>query len=105
MKPPVMNKRVALEGRIETVGAGGLKSLSYPSVASVWAAIEPVPQQAEMRGGRLHMPVSHRITIPYHASYRATRQVRYGARVFEVVSLFNPHEASERLVLHCQEIM
>lgn len=100
-----MNKRVALEGRVEAVGAGGLKTLSYPSVASVWAAIKPVAQPATVRGGRLELPVSHRITIPYHASYLETRQVRFGARVFEVISLINPNEANETIVLQCQEIL
>lgn len=98
-----MNKRVALEGRVEAVGVGGLKAISYPSVASVWAAIKPVAQPATVRGGRLEMPISHRITIPYHATYLQTRQVRFGARVFEVISLINPNEANEKIILQCME--
>ena len=98
-----MNKRIALEGQIETVGEGGRKTFSYPAISSVWAAIEPMARPAQIVGDQLDMVVSHRITIPYHASYLEVRQVRFGARVFDVKSLINVSELNECIELHCQE--
>lgn len=95
--------RVILDGRSTVKGDGGLKTVTYLEIASVWARIEPRPLPPERQGEALTFPVAHRITVPFAAAYRAARRIRLGQRIFHVRSVTDPGEAHAELIFDCEE--
>lgn len=98
-----MRQRVTLEGQSSTVGAGGQRDVTYPAIATVWAAIEPSPHAPVLRGDHLDYPVTHIISLRYAAAYLATRRITMNGRIFWVRSTINPGEKNEFLVFNAEE--
>jgi SPP1 family predicted phage head-tail adaptor len=95
--------RVTLQSVSHVVADGGRKTTTWPDIATVWARIDPAALGPQIRGDRLDFPVSHKVTVPYAAAYRATRRIIFGSRVFMVNSQVNPDEESRLLVFECEE--
>ncbi len=98
-----LKHRITLQSVSRVVAEGGRKTTTWPEIATVWARVEPTALGPVTRGERLDFPVSHKVTVPYSFSYRATRRIVYGSRVFLVNSQVNPSEENRVLVFDCEE--
>ena len=98
-----LKHRVTLQSVSRVVAEGGRKETTWPTIATVWARVEPSALGPITRGERLEFPVSHKVTVPYSASYRATRRIVFGNRVFLVNAQVNPGEENRVLVFNCEE--
>ena len=98
-----MRHRVTLQSESSIVGVGGQRSVSYPTIDTVWAAIEPRPHVPVLRGDNLDYPVAHIIAVRYSAGYMAARRIVMDGRIFWIRSTINPGERNQFLVFNAEE--
>ena len=100
-----LRHRVTIQQRSQSLNDYGEPSNSFSTLAEVWAAIEPTggDERVEMQSTSRQQHTTHRVTIRHLANVDATCQVIYGSRVLGIVSVMNPDEKDEHLILMCRE--
>lgn len=80
-----LNQQLDLERQDETSdGAGGV-TLTYSSVATLWAQITALSARADIAAASLGAAVSHRIVIRAGIIVTTRHRFRDGVRIFRVV--------------------
>lgn len=102
-----LRHRVSIERLTETVddyGAVDRSSANWASIGTVWAAIEPLRGVERLEASQLKESVDTQITMrPQSFSVNASDRVAFGSRIFDIVSVINPQEIGEQLILLCRE--
>ncbi len=84
----------------------GVEVTNYVTAAEMFAAIEPLSGRELFQAQAVNPELSHRVKIRYHAGIVSSMRIRYGSRIFEIVS--PPIDTGERhreLVLMCKEMI
>lgn len=86
--PGTLNRRLALEAPVEADdGAGGV-TRSYATVATLWAAVEPIGARGDLvAADAAGATVTHRIFIRYSPDITIRHRFRDGACVYRIVTL------------------
>ena len=71
-------------------------------VATVWAQISPVSGREYLTQVRETM-VSHKIYCRYRPGITPLLRVKYGDRIFRIISVLNWDERNEGLTIMCEE--
>jgi SPP1 family predicted phage head-tail adaptor len=86
IQPGDLNRRLVLEGPVETPdGAGGV-TRSFATVATVWAQLTPVAARAHVAADGLAAIATHRIVIRAGRTINTLNRFRDGTRIFRIVS-------------------
>jgi SPP1 family predicted phage head-tail adaptor len=98
MRSGDLNRRIAIQQR----GAGALDdlnqaTLTWATVATVWASIEPLTGRELMAAQGMQSEVSHKIMIRYQPQFAqpklmATMRILYNARTFNIHSSMDEQE-------------
>jgi SPP1 family predicted phage head-tail adaptor len=99
-----LRHRVTLQKKTITEDALKQQSEAWVSVATVWAAVEPLSGREYFAAKQVNAEISVRITIRYRKGITPDMRVVFGDRAFEVLSVVNPKERCESLVLMCREV-
>jgi SPP1 family predicted phage head-tail adaptor len=104
-----LDKRVTIQNRGETPGAGGTQTIAYTDYLTVWAAIEQGAGREFMAAQQLQPELSHTITIRYRTGISDKQRIKYivggVTRTFAIHSVVDPLERHEQLILSCSEIV
>jgi SPP1 family predicted phage head-tail adaptor len=99
-----LNRRVALEAQTLTPDGGGGYSAHWDTIATVWAAIEPIggtdvfgPDAGEAR-------VRTRITIRRRTDVLAGMRVNDGGRLFAIKAVLDDGPQAQFLILTTEKI-
>lgn len=97
--------RVAIQRATESQGATGEITKTWATLATVWAAIEPLTGREFFQAQQVQAEVSHKITMRHYTGITISPKDRllYGTRVFRIESMLNVEERSIELVLMCRE--
>jgi len=98
-----LRHRVSLQQSTLTADGGGGATLAWTTVATVWAAIQPLKGRERQRAEQIESPLTHRVTIRHRDGVTAAMRVLFGARVFNIRAVINPDERDRRLDLLCEE--
>ncbi len=98
-----MNKRITLESENRTLGAGGRPVVSYPNIATVWAAVTMRHHSPVMVGDKLDYPNEAIFTTYYDVSYKAARRINWDGTFYSILSVTDCNARSEKLEFRCQE--
>lgn len=100
-----LRHQVTIQQQTQTATAYGGYSETWTDVATVWAHIKPLYGRERWHGDQVESDVTHQITIRYRSDVTVSPQMRvlYGSRVFKIISVINPEERNELLVLECVE--
>lgn len=77
---------------------------SWETVATVWAAIDPVSGREFYAAEQAQSAVTHKIRLRYHPGVSAAWRVALGRRVFRIQSVIDWEERHESLLLMAQEV-
>ena len=102
-----LKHRVTLQEAVQTSdGAGGF-STSWSDVDTVWAEIMPFSSrsttQERLEAEQLQAQQRYRVTIRYQSGVQASMRIKYGSRVFDILSVVNVGERGEVMELFCLE--
>ena len=74
----------------------------YPPTDTVWASIEPMSGTEGIEGGATEGSVTHKVTMRKRTLNTAQR-LRFGTRIFEIVSVLDKDERGIQLEAMCRE--
>ena len=77
---------------------------SWETVATVWAAIDPVSGREFYAAEQAQSAVTHKIRLQYYPGVSAAWRVALGRRVFRIQSVIDWEERRESLLLMAQEV-
>lgn len=99
-----LTKRVTLKSVATAPSATtGAPSNAETTVATVWAAIEPLQGRELAEAQSRHTEVEVRIRIRYRPGVIAALRAYYGARRYDIKGVIDPLERHEELHLLCKE--
>ena len=78
-------------------------STVWITIATVFAAIEPLGAAEAEAGGGLTGRVSHRIETRWRADVTSRDRLVAGTRIFRIVAVHDLDERRRRLVIHAEE--
>jgi SPP1 family predicted phage head-tail adaptor len=105
MKIGDLRYRVVLQKKEITEDELKQQSETWVDIATVWSAIEPLSGREYFSAGQANAEISAKITIRYRKDVTPDTRVVFYNRIFEVLSVINPKERRESLVLMCREAM
>jgi len=102
-----LRHRLALQSQTDgTPDTGGdWVGSAWTTVATVFAAIEPVNSAEAFAQGKVSADVTHKITIRNRTDVRPTWRGTYDSRVFEFVSVTRREERALALEIMARELI
>ena len=97
MKAGDYKQRIVIERRT----AAGLNTWS--TVATVWAAIEPMSGNQFYQNLVATTEVTGRVRIRYRTDVKPDYRLKFGTRIFNIVGIVNPKEDNRELQIMYQE--
>ena len=76
---------------------------SWSKFASAQGSIEPVSGREYFDAQTTQADVTHRIYLRYIAGVIPKMRMKYGARIFDILSVINTRERNAELQLMCRE--
>jgi SPP1 family predicted phage head-tail adaptor len=104
MKAGDFQHRVSIEERVQKRDEYGAPVESWETVATVWAAIEPISGREQLQGKQLNADVTTRIRMRYRTGISAVMRVTWGAHVYNILNVIHYRTSSRELILECREV-
>ncbi len=102
-----MRQRLILQKESRSEDGGGGAALSWTTVATVWASIEPVRAYEKVTGEKPVGSITHRITTRYEAAISpqpdAAMRFIWGSRTFNIRGVRNSSERNRFLLIDAEE--
>jgi SPP1 family predicted phage head-tail adaptor len=87
-----LRTRLTLEAPSRTSDGGGGASVTWGTVATVWASVRPTGGGEGYALDRVAGRVTHEIVLRYRAGVTPEMRLRDGTRVFEIRAAFGPDQ-------------
>lgn len=104
MQAGTLRRQVVIEQPSGAQNGLGEPAQSWSEVATVPAHIEPMGGREALVAGQLNAMSSYAIRLRFYPGLSTRMRVRYGDRVFEIVTVQNVDERNREIVLSCIEI-
>jgi SPP1 family predicted phage head-tail adaptor len=100
-----LRQRLVLQQESRVADTGGGASLSWTSVATLWAEVTPLSGKENIQGEKVSGVLTHKIRVRYHASITVSPATRFlwGARVFNIRAVRNIEERGRILEILAEE--
>lgn len=99
-----LNRRVTLEAQTLTLDGGGGYTASWSTLATVWAAIEPIGGAVVFGPDASEARVRFRISIRRRADVFAGMRVNDGGRLYGIKAVLDDGPQSQFLTLMAEEV-
>jgi len=97
-----LRHRIAIQTETSTPDGLGGFTLSWsdiPGMSAVPAAIWPLSAKESLDAMKLELTVTHKIRIRYRSGITAKNRIKFGTRIFNIISLINSDERNKMLDL------
>jgi SPP1 family predicted phage head-tail adaptor len=101
--PGWLRHRVAFEAATETPDEAGGASLAWATIATLWAAIEPLSAREQAVADHRAGVVTHRIVIRWRTGIEGGMRAVYRGRYFRLLAIHDPDETRRYLVANATE--
>jgi SPP1 family predicted phage head-tail adaptor len=98
-----LRHRIAIERVTETRDTDGSVIETWSTYATVQASIDPISGREYFAAQSVQADVTHRIVIRYLSGIVPKMRVKYGSRIFDILSVINVSERNGELQLMCRE--
>ena len=105
MRPGRLRHRVVIQRATDAIDQYGDQTKTWASLATVWAAVEPLNGREFFAAAQTQSQVSTRITIRPLIDQTITPKdrVKFGSRYFDIQTVINVEERNIELQLLCAE--
>lgn len=104
MKAGDLRHKVQIQNPTEATDSQGGAEFTWATVATVWAAIEPLSSREQSYRSEIQEIATHKVTMRYTALVTSRSRILFGSRVLDIVSRVSAEERGEQLVLICNEV-
>ncbi len=103
-----MRRRLHLQQRSTSVDSAGGPQEDWPTLADVWAAVEPLSGSERLMAAQQGVILTHQVTLWYRKDLAAATghdlDLVEGNRVLRIRQVLNEREENHILVLLCEEL-
>lgn len=105
MKIGNLRKRISVQSEQQTADGAGGYTLTWTTLATLWADIVPATGRELYTAGHLEGRVTHKITTRWRADLAVTSDMRiaYNTRVFNIHAVMNDGENNQWMILLVEE--
>lgn len=103
MRAGTLRHRVLIQKRDPSQSPSGAVSDGWVSVATTYAAIEPLTGRERLTADQVQAETTHRIIIRWRPGFDPTYRIRFGDRIFHVESAISREERGRSLELLARE--
>jgi SPP1 family predicted phage head-tail adaptor len=98
-----LRHRIAIEHVAETQAADGSVLENWSEYVFAHASIEPISGREYFAAQTTQADATHRICMRYLAGIEPKMRVKFGSRIFDILSVINIDERNRELQLMCRE--
>ena len=95
--------RVVIERPVRSEDDAGGATIAFETLATVWAAIEPLTAREDPASGRLATRITHRVTIRWRDDVTGAMRLRHRGRILRIASLRDASEDRRFLTIDAEE--
>lgn len=99
-----LNRRVTIQSLSVTQDPYGQPVSTMTTVATVWAAVEPLSGARLFQAKQSQSEITLKVTIRYLSTVEENMQVIYGPHSYIILYLIDPEMKHESLELMCKEL-
>lgn len=100
-----LNKQIILQVKTGAQDAYGEPAGTLVDLATVWASIITTGGREFYAAQKLNAETTAVFKIRYRRGIRQDMKIKYGRRIFEIISIADPEEKHEELLLSCKEVI
>lgn len=78
---------------------------NWENKVTLWAAIDPISGREFYAAEQSQSQVSHKIRCRYHSGLTTAMRIKYGKRIFQIISVIDWEERHESLLIMCKELV
>ena len=99
-----LNRRVTIQSMSTTQDSYGQPVSTMTTLATVWAAVEPLTGARLFSAKQAQSEITLQITIRYLSTVEENMQIVYGAHTYIILYLIDPEMRHTSLELMCREV-
>lgn len=100
-----MRHRVTIEAPVDGVNEFGERVVTWSTVETVYAAVEPVRGREFFAAEQVQSEVSHRVVMRYRAGMTTRMRLLHLGREFHINAIIDVDERHRELQLMCREML
>ena len=100
-----LRHRITIQRQVNDVNDFGAPVTSWKNVATVWADIRPLSGREYFSAQQVQSEVTTQIWLRHLDGIKPTMRVKFGKRIFEILSVLNTQERNISLQLMCKEVL
>lgn len=99
-----LNRRVTIQALSTVQDEYGQPTLTFVTLATVWAAVEPLSGARLFAAKQSQSEITLQITMRYLSTVEEEMQIVYGAHTYIILYLIDPGMQHVSLELMCKEV-
>lgn len=100
-----LRHRLTIQAPLPTANADAGLSDNWTTVATVWAAVEPLSGRSYFTAQQAASEVTHRVRMRYRTGLRPEMRLLYGTRHLYIEAIIDPGERHAELEVMCREVV
>jgi SPP1 family predicted phage head-tail adaptor len=104
MRSGYLRHRATIQQKSVTRSATGAEVVTWSTVATVWAAINPMRGAEYVDAAQLRDQVDAKITMRYRSGIIPAMRVTEGGNTWDIISVVNPGQRDALLELMCKAV-
>lgn len=100
-----LRHRIILLKQVNEVNDYGASTQTWKRVATVWADVRPLSGREYFSAQQVQSEVTTQIWLRHLDGIKPTMRVKFGKRLFEILSVLNTQERNISLQLMCKEVL
>jgi len=104
MKIGDLRHRISFEEEVKTPDGYLGSTVTWRSVTTVWASVEPLSGREYFYGQQISSEISHRIRIRYNETVDAEMRINFGGRYMQIASILDIKERHQFQEILAQEV-
>lgn len=111
MRAGKLRHRLELQANSQAVDAYGdprpsrNNAASWTTEATVWGEVRPLVGREAVEASRVVAELTHWVFIRYRAGVTPQKRIKWGSRIFNILSVANVEERGRELQIMCKEVL
>lgn len=100
-----LRHRIVIQAQRNRQSEYGAVVAEWHNLHSVWAEVKPISGRELFAASQIHSEATIQIWLRYIPDIDYTMRIKFGGRLFEIVSIQNWRELNRSILLHCKELI
>ena len=101
--PGWLRQRVTVESAAGAPDEAGGETVTWDTLATLWARIEPAQAREAIVAGHVSGVVTHDVTFRWRGDIAGGMRIAYRGRTFRILAVYDPDETRRYLVARTME--